>query len=122
MVLPLAGYVAAGQLTEQFFPPSDRDMFNVEVHLDSAAGISATRELVARVDPEIRGADGVESVHWFLGGNGPSFYYNMMQRHDSRPNFAQAMVATSDLRAANAQRLDFGRVEGETCCHFFQRI
>lgn len=102
MVLPLAGYVAAGQLTEQFFPPSDRDMFNVEVHLESAAGISATREVVARIDPEIRATDGVESVHWFLGGSGPSFYYNMMQRYDSRPNFAQAMVTMRDFRAANA--------------------
>ena len=100
--VPLAGVVAAGQMTEQFFPPSDRDMFNVEVHLDSAAGIAATREMVARIDPGIRAADGVESVHWFLGGSGPSFYYNMMQRYDSRPNFAQAMVTMRDFRAANA--------------------
>lgn len=102
LALPLAGFVAAGQMTEQFFPPSDRDMFNVEVHLDSAAGISATRERVARIDPEIRAMDGVERVQWFIGGSGPSFYYNMMQRYDQRPGFAQAMVATRDFRAANA--------------------
>lgn len=102
VLLPLAGYIAAGQLTEQFFPPSDRDMFNVEVHLDSAAGIAATQELVSRIEQEIRTIDDVESVDWFLGGSGPSFYYNMMQRYDARPNFAQAMITMSDFRSANA--------------------
>jgi multidrug efflux pump subunit AcrB len=102
LVLPLAGYLAAGQMTEQFFPPSDRNMFNIEVHLDGATGIAATRNVVGRMEPEIRSVEGVDSVHWFLGGSGPSFYYNMMSRYDSRPNFAQAMVTMRDFEAANA--------------------
>jgi multidrug efflux pump subunit AcrB len=101
LVLPLLGFVAAGQMSEQFFPPSDRDMFNIEVHLDAAAGIEATRELVARLDPEIRAADSVESVQWFIGGSAPPFYYNLIQRYDQTPHYAQAMVRTSDFRAAN---------------------
>jgi multidrug efflux pump subunit AcrB len=101
LVLPLAGFLAAGQMTEQFFPPSDRDMFNIEVHLDPAAGISVTRDLVDRVSPLIEATEGVESLHWFLGGSGPPFYYNLIQRYDQTPNFAQAMVTMSDFQAAN---------------------
>jgi multidrug efflux pump subunit AcrB len=112
MLLPLAGFAATTQMTEQFFPPSDRNMFSVELHLDNAAGISRTRQVVDLVTPEIRAMDGVETVHWFLGGSGPSFYYNLMQRHDEMPNFAQAMVTTRHFRDANRaipvlqQRLD----------------
>jgi multidrug efflux pump subunit AcrB len=112
VVLPMLGFAAATQMSEQFFPPSDRDMFNIEVHLDSAAGISATRALVEQITPEIRELEGFESVNWFLGGSGPSFYYNIMQRYDQTPNFAQAMVTMDDFRSANEaipalqQRLD----------------
>ncbi|MBT8056618.1 MAG: efflux RND transporter permease subunit, partial [Gammaproteobacteria bacterium] len=102
VLLPIAGYLAAGQMTEQFFPPSDRDMVNVEVHLDSATGIKHTQDLVERITPEIQAIDGVESLHWFMGGSGPSFYYNLMQRYDSSPNFAQAMLSMRDFEAANA--------------------
>jgi multidrug efflux pump subunit AcrB len=101
MVLPLVGFIAAGQMTEQFFPPSDRDMFSVEVHLDNAAGITGTIDVVDRISPDIRAMEGVESVHWFLGGSGPPFYYNVIQRYDATPNFAQAMVTMRDFRAAN---------------------
>ena len=30
-ILPVSGFIASGQMTEQFFPPSDRDMFQIEV-------------------------------------------------------------------------------------------
>ena len=65
LVLPLAGYLAAGQMTEQFFPPSDRNMFTIELHLDPASGISATRERVRRVDAVL--AEAVAGI----GGDAP---------------------------------------------------
>lgn len=99
--LPLAGYLAAGQMTEQFFPPSDRDMFTIEVHLDPAAGIESTTGLAREMTAEIHSADGIEAVNWFIGVSAPSFYYNMMQRFDDRPNFAQAMITARDRGAAD---------------------
>lgn len=101
VVLPIGGFLAAGQLDEQFFPPSDRDMFTIELHLDQAAGIAATRAQVAELTPIIRETEGISHVEWFLGTSTPSFYYNIMQRYDARPNFAQAMVSTRDVASAN---------------------
>lgn len=101
MTLPLLGFIAAGQMTEQFFPPSDRDMFTIEVHLDSAAGMNATQELVREISPELTEVEGFESVDWFLGSSAPPFYYNIIQRYDQTPNFAQAMVTMSDFKSAN---------------------
>ncbi|MDX1556606.1 MAG: efflux RND transporter permease subunit, partial [Xanthomonadales bacterium] len=101
LVIPLLGFAAATQMPEQFFPPSDRDMFNVEVYLEPAAGISATRETVDRVSDHIEAQPGIESVEWFIGGSAPPFYYNLIQSNDETPNFAQAMVTTTDFEAAN---------------------
>jgi multidrug efflux pump subunit AcrB len=101
LVLPVLGYVAAGQMAEQFFPPSDRDMFNIEVHLDPGASLATTQALVQQMTRSVAAQEGVTSVHWFIGGSGPSFYYNMMSRYDQTPHFAQAMVTASDFRAAN---------------------
>lgn len=101
LVLPMAGFLAAGQLDEQFFPPSDRDMFTIELHLDPAAGLAATEDMTRQLTPLILEAEGVEHIEWFLGRSTPSFYYNIVQRYDRRPNFAQAMVSTTDAKAAN---------------------
>jgi multidrug efflux pump subunit AcrB len=100
-ILPVLGYLAASHMPEQFFPPSDRDMFNIEVHLDPGSSLAHTRELVTQISEDIKAHEGIRSVHWFLGGSGPSFYYNMMSRYDQTPHFAQAMVKTTDFRAAN---------------------
>ncbi len=101
LVLPLAGFLAAGQLDEQFFPPSDRDMFTIELHLDPAAGLAATQAMAEQITPLILDTEGIEHVEWFLSRSTPSFYYNIVQRYDRRPNFGQAMVSTSDVEAAN---------------------
>ena len=101
VVLPLVGFTAASQMEEQFFPPADRDMFTIELHLDPAASLGATRDLVDAVTPAVLAVDGITHVEWFLGKSAPSFYYNLVQRYEQRPNFAQAMVSATDYAAAN---------------------
>ena len=111
-LIPLAGFISAGQLTEQFFPPSDRDMFHIEVHLASQTSIQGTQQQVDEIDQVLAEYDGIEDVHWFIGNSAPPFYYNMTQNQDSVPYFAQAMVTAEDFRRANTlipqlqQRLD----------------
>jgi len=39
VVLPIAGFVAATTLTEQFFPPADRNQFQIQLTLPSQASI-----------------------------------------------------------------------------------
>ena len=40
--LPVLGFVAAGTLTEQFFPPADRDQFQLELRLAQQASLDET--------------------------------------------------------------------------------
>lgn len=101
LVLPLLGFGMATQMDEQFFPPADRDMFAIEVHLDPGASMSATRSVVDAITPLLRETEGIEHQEWIIGRSAPSFYYNMMQRYDQRPNFAHAMVSATDYQTAN---------------------
>lgn len=101
-LVPLFGFWSAGQLTEQFFPPSDRDMFEVQVFLPPQASIYATEHTAEQVEETIRQNPNVESVSWLVGTNFPSFYYNLLSNQRGTPYFAQAMVKMSDFTAANA--------------------
>ncbi|GGO83522.1 acriflavin resistance protein [Marinobacterium nitratireducens] len=100
-LLPLAGFYGAGQLREQFFPPSDRDMFQIEMYLPVQASLAETRRYSHSVSEMLHGVDGIERVQWFLGNSAPSFYYNMMGGQRGAPNYAQAMVNTRDAASAN---------------------
>ena len=100
-ILPVAGLIGAGKLTEQFFPPSDRDMFHIEVHFAPHVSIEATRHAVENMDRYIRDYQGIEKLDWMIGTNFPSFYYNMLQRNRGANNYAQALVKVSDFERAN---------------------
>ncbi len=92
--LPVAGFAVAPSLGRQFFPATDRNMFEIEVWLPRESAIGHTR---ARVDaleawlveqPEVRG------VHWVVGRSYPSVYYNMIERNDASPHYANGVVYT----------------------------
>jgi multidrug efflux pump subunit AcrB len=99
--LPILGFYSAGSLTEQFFPPSDRDMFQIEVYMAPQSSIYATERLTEKLTEHLYAKEGISSVSWFVGNNAPSFYYNLMLRQQGAKNYAQAMIKTTDFRAAN---------------------
>ncbi|NOH60497.1 efflux RND transporter permease subunit [Vibrio sp. RE88] len=102
LVLPLFGFWSTSQLTEQFFPTSDRDMFEVQVFLPPQSSIYATEATTEIIQELITAEQGVEQVHWVVGASFPSFYYNLVGNQQKAPYFAQAMVKTVDFQTANA--------------------
>ena len=118
-ILPITGFIASGQMTEQFFPPSDRDMFQIEVYLPPHASVASTRHLVEKMDQQLRETQGVTRIDWVIGGNTPSFYYNLLQRQQGASNYAQAMVKVEDFDTANRlipqlqQALDLANPEAQ---------
>ena len=92
LILPVAGFVSATQLDEQFFPAADRDQLHIEVELGPTSSIASTldttsqiRELLMR-DPDVRRVD------WFVGESVPTFYYNLIARRANVSQYAQAIV------------------------------
>ncbi|MAC46092.1 MAG: MFS transporter [Oceanospirillum sp.] len=100
-LLPLSGFMAAKQLTEQFFPPSDRDMFQIELYMPAQTSISQTYRMTQRLDQILADETGIKQVRWFVGSNAPSFYYNLVPNQRGAQNYAQAMVTAADFQAAN---------------------
>ncbi|MEM8604507.1 MAG: efflux RND transporter permease subunit, partial [Cyanobacteria bacterium P01_H01_bin.121] len=92
LVLPIVGFSQMGTLAQQFFPPTDRDQFNLELELPAQTSLAetqtvaiATRSLMLQY-PEVTG------VSWFLGETAPTFYYNVVSQRQNQANFAQAIV------------------------------
>ncbi|MGF1832255.1 efflux RND transporter permease subunit [Photobacterium sanguinicancri] len=101
MIVPFTGFWGATQLTEQFFPPSDRDMFEIQLYMPPQSSIYATAEVTEQVDKIMAKHVSVEQINWLVGTNFPSFYYNLVAGQRGAPYFAQAMVKMSDFAAAN---------------------
>lgn len=100
--LPLFGFLASAQLQEQFFPPTDRNQFQIQLTLPRTTALQQTREVALQAREEILQLPGVERVHWFIGTSAPSFYYNMMPGQDASPFFAQALIETQDEKQTRA--------------------
>ncbi len=89
---PILGYVAATTLDEQFFPPADRDQFHVELELEPQASLAQTESVVRALDAVLVAQPRIKHTAWFMGESAPSFYYNIIARRKSSPNYAQAMI------------------------------
>ncbi|MFT4925573.1 MAG: multidrug efflux pump [Phenylobacterium sp.] len=100
-ILPLSGFLLASQLDEQFFPASDRDMFHIELNLPTQSSILHTQAVTEQVTQILEREQGISDIRWFIGNNAPSFYYNLMARKEGAQNYAQAMITTTDFKAAN---------------------
>ncbi|MDJ0785655.1 MAG: efflux RND transporter permease subunit [Myxococcota bacterium] len=102
MALPVLGFALAPTLGSQFFPPVDRNMFDVQVWLPRDASLERTRSTVAEIEDVIRGHDEVEHVAWMLGGSFPSVFYNLLMSRDDASYYARGMVETGTAAEVKA--------------------
>ena len=97
--LPFAGFVVGRSLGNEFFPPVDRDMLELEIHLPTETSIDHTRRAAAAIEAAIREEDDVERVHWLLGGSFPTVWYNLVMNRDGSPHYGQAIIETASSEA-----------------------
>lgn len=99
LVLPVLGFVALPMLTPQFFPPTDRDQFHIEVELPPGTALAATLAVAQGIEQALRADPDLRRVTWVAGRSAPAFYYNMVGNRDRDPGFAQALVTTASPQA-----------------------
>jgi len=92
LALPVGGFVAATQLTEQFFPPTGRDMFQIELELPAYASLPQTQAAAERAREIMIAHAQVRDVHWFMGKSAPSFYYNLVSDQKNAAYYTQGIV------------------------------
>ncbi|PZD70337.1 Nickel and cobalt resistance protein CnrA [Acaryochloris thomasi RCC1774] len=101
MVLPITGFIQFASLPQQFFPPTNRDQFQVEIELPATSAISTTQTLALKAREVMQEHPKVADVQWFLGKSAPSFFYNIISNRRNAANYAQGIVQlndTDDLR------------------------
>ena len=103
LVLPIAGFAVASTLGLQFFPPADRNQFEIAVWMPDDASLAQTRDTAMAIESRLRAFEGVEQVSWLIGGSHPQIYYNRIMRQDGNSAYAQAMVQTTT--AAEAEHI-----------------
>ena len=109
LTLPIAGFVQSRLLPEQFFPPADRDQFQIELKLPPQASLDETLQVASEVRQRLLHHDRVERVHWFLGESSPTFYYNVVPRRKNTPRYAQALVQLDSAEGAREVIRDLQR-------------
>ncbi len=100
LTLPILGFVLAGTLGEEFFPPADRDQFEIEVWLPADASIARTDRLTRNIEAVLRDFEAVEEVHWHIGASYPTIYYNRIMNKEGNSSYAHAMVYTDTVQSA----------------------
>ncbi|MGF1481576.1 MAG: efflux RND transporter permease subunit [Cyanophyceae cyanobacterium] len=92
LILPVAGFVMATSLEEQFFPPAERDQMYIELRLQSQASLEQTRSLAVEASQLIKQYAEVSNVHWFIGTHAPAFYYNLPRGGRDSANIASGLI------------------------------
>ncbi len=94
VVMPIAGFLAARTLPEQFFPPNDRNQFQLQLTLPSQASIAETRRQALRAREIVHAHDAVLESHWFVGDSPPRVFYTMLGSSEGVSSAAAAFVTT----------------------------
>ncbi|MEM8683123.1 MAG: efflux RND transporter permease subunit [Pseudomonadota bacterium] len=101
LLLPVAGFILSGTLSLQFFPPADRDQFEVQVWMPDQSSLANTRSVALGIERVIREQEGVKQLSWLIGGSHPQIYYNRIMKQDSNAAYAHAMVQADSADRAN---------------------
>jgi len=102
LALPVAGFVLAAQLTEQFFPPVDRAQFQIQLVLSPQASIAETRRNVEKAEALLRAHPEVLHTQWFMGQNPPRIFYNAFSRQEGVSSAAGGFVDTTSPEVTRA--------------------
>ncbi|GAB5560804.1 MAG: efflux RND transporter permease subunit [Synoicihabitans sp.] len=98
-VIPVVGFILASTMGVQFFPRTDRNMFELQLWLPSGASINKSDTVAQAIEDRLRQREEVTAVHWLNGSSFPSVYYNLVMNKDNTPHYANAVIEATDFQA-----------------------
>ncbi len=99
LVLPAAGFAVAPRLGEQFFPPNDRNQFQVQLRLPGGSSLERTRLAALRATRLLRRHPEVTEAHFVVGDSPPRVFYNMIDAEEGLASFAGGFITTRSAEA-----------------------
>ena len=109
LALPLTGFLLFSTLQRNFFPPVDRDMFQVNLSVWSAGSLRETEKQVHKVRSVLAETPGVGRDVWFVGGSAARPFYNAFSTDTGLKGAATAFVYTDSPEATRALLPDLQR-------------
>lgn len=94
ITIPLSGFAVAGQLVDQFFPPVNRDQFQVQLKLPDQSSLAETEAAVRKANEILLSHPEVVNATWILGEQPPRVFYNVSVPDDGSPAMASGFVNT----------------------------
>jgi multidrug efflux pump subunit AcrB len=98
-LLPALGLLLGAVLKSEFFPRTDRDMFEVRVWLPTESSIHNTYRNALEIEAELMKYPEIQHMHWLIGGSFPSVYYNLVMNQDDASHFGHAIVKATSSKA-----------------------
>ncbi|MFN3911008.1 efflux RND transporter permease subunit [Hyphomonas sp.] len=92
VVPAIIGLVLMTRLPQQFFPPTERDQFQLTLGLTSESSLADTMAITQRATELVMQNEGVKSVTWVLGEPSPRVYYNSFNNTRGVEGFASGWV------------------------------
>lgn len=102
IVLPISGFLLAGTLVNQFFPPVDRDQFQIQIKLPAGTGTEETLRQVKRAREVLATYPEITQDYWFVGETPPAVFYNVIVNQDGQTNSAGGFIKVSNTAATHA--------------------
>lgn len=97
IILPIIGFLVASTMTSSFFPPVDRNQFQVQIIMPADTSLSQTLKEVNLAREYLAGVPEIVESHWFVGESSPPVYYNMLGNSDGVSSFANGFVTTAGV-------------------------
>jgi multidrug efflux pump subunit AcrB len=94
----LAGLLLGGVVDQRFFPPAERDEFAINVWMPEGTRLTATDDVVRRIEQELAANEEVVSFASFVGIGAPRFFFSF-EPALPRSNTAQLIVRTTSVEA-----------------------
>ncbi|MCX2429646.1 efflux RND transporter permease subunit [Pedobacter sp. GR22-10] len=100
VVAVLLSFVTAGQVSQEFFPTSERNQFNIEVWMPNGTALSETEKTVRGIEAILTKDKRVVGTASFVGTSSPRFQSSYAPEIPRR-NFAQIFITTESAKATD---------------------
>ena len=99
ITLPLLGFGLSTTLVQQFFPPVDRDQFQIQMTLPPEASIGETARQVAKAREIMARYPEITSDYWVVAETPPAVFYNTFLNQAGLNSFAGGFINTTSPQA-----------------------
>ena len=106
LVLPILGFATIPYAEQHFFPPVDRDMFQIAVSFPKHFNIAQGQTEIIKIDEYLRELTYIKEATWTIGDQSPRVFYNMIQPPVASSNQATGFITTISAQATRSRLPD----------------